>query len=318
MTQRRRLPKGSPPKPMNGISWKCRGLGNPSTVQELTRIINLKKPDFVFMMETKLSHAVFDPLLFNLGFDFLHVVDCDSSHGGKRGGLCILWKDSLNLHITSYSCHHIDAEVRNQFGIPEWRLTDIYGWAEDQMKSHTWQLIRELGSGNNIEWLCFGDFNDIIFSSEKFGGNLRSQSKLAALKNAIDECGLEDLGFSGHHFTWTNWQSEADNIQERLDRFLANQVWAQTFLSHSVEHLVRFQSAPSKLNGAQQLAEPADTWGKKCSDLKPCGSERSLVRQLLMRLGELTKSTPPLQISAGKLENWGIHFGVGRKAILAM
>lgn len=36
-------------------------------------------------------------------------------------------------------------------------------------------------------------------------------------KHRIEECGLIDLGFVGHPFTWTNKQAGGDNIKKRLD-----------------------------------------------------------------------------------------------------
>ena len=39
---------------MNIMSWNCRGLGNPWTVQALKRVIKKEDPSLVFLMETKL------------------------------------------------------------------------------------------------------------------------------------------------------------------------------------------------------------------------------------------------------------------------
>ena len=44
----------TPPGPMNIMSWNCRVLGNPWTVQALKRVIKKEDPSLVFLMETKL------------------------------------------------------------------------------------------------------------------------------------------------------------------------------------------------------------------------------------------------------------------------
>lgn len=52
-------------------------------------------------------------------------------------------------------------------------------------------------------------------------------------------CGLHDLGFEGHNFTWSNKQSCAGNIQERLDRGVATTSWSDQFRFAKVSHLTR-------------------------------------------------------------------------------
>lgn len=47
--------------------------------------------------------------------------------------------------------------------------------------------------------------------------------------HCLEDCGLEDLGFVGNPFTWTNKQAGANNIQERLDRGVANSLWWSKF-----------------------------------------------------------------------------------------
>ena len=38
---------------MSSLSWNCRGLGNPQTVDELVTLVGKKDPNVVFLMETK-------------------------------------------------------------------------------------------------------------------------------------------------------------------------------------------------------------------------------------------------------------------------
>ncbi|TXG73471.1 hypothetical protein EZV62_002050 [Acer yangbiense] len=44
---------------------------------------------------------------------------------------------------------------------------------------------------------------------------------ISQFKEAVDDCDLMDLGFSGPRFTWNNMRDGKDNIQEWLDRLLA-------------------------------------------------------------------------------------------------
>lgn len=42
---------------------------------------------------------------------------------------------------------------------------------------------------------------------------------------AIDFCGLKDVGFTGYKFMWLNSRRKEDNVQEQLDRCLIRQGW---------------------------------------------------------------------------------------------
>ena len=45
---------------MSAISWNCRGLGNPLTVNALHRVVLEKDPTLVFLMETKFDVTEMD------------------------------------------------------------------------------------------------------------------------------------------------------------------------------------------------------------------------------------------------------------------
>lgn len=50
-------------------------------------------------------------------------------------------------------------------------------------------------------------------------GAARPQACMDAFKEALDDCGMTDLGFTGDPFTWWNNNNDDQNyIRERLDR----------------------------------------------------------------------------------------------------
>ncbi|XP_042988739.1 uncharacterized protein LOC122316273 [Carya illinoinensis] len=52
----------------------------------------------------------------------------------------------------------------------------------------------------------------------------------------IDDCVLIDLWYEGTYFTWWSNREREHNINERLDHFLANNAWCQTFPMAKVTH----------------------------------------------------------------------------------
>ncbi|KAL8539523.1 hypothetical protein ACS0TY_001218 [Phlomoides rotata] len=196
-------------------------------------------PKFVFLCETKLFIHVLRRVASRLGFDFCVDVDCVMSGGGRSGGLVFLWNVDCQVMLKSYSFNHNDVEVGE---VDIWRFTGIYGFPEDAQKWKTWRLLGRLALGCSIPWLCVGDYNEIMFDSEKSGGNLRNESRMQDFRHCVEECELMDLGFRGHTFTWSNKQSGPGNIQERLDRGLANMMRSTLFPHATVTHLPRIMS----------------------------------------------------------------------------
>ncbi|KAK5812499.1 hypothetical protein PVK06_027930 [Gossypium arboreum] len=52
---------------------------------------------------------------------------------------------------------------------------------------------------------------------------------MEALRAALEECQLMDVGFSCVWFTWERGNSAVTNIQERLDRRVVNEAWFSAF-----------------------------------------------------------------------------------------
>ncbi|XVF81719.1 hypothetical protein PTKIN_Ptkin15bG0178200 [Pterospermum kingtungense] len=84
---------------------------------------------------------------------------------GRSGGLAMMWKEGVNLTLTSYSKYHIDTEIEDQ-DQRVWRLTGFYGDSDPRKRHEGWLMLRELSTINNKPWCCFGDFNEILWDSE--------------------------------------------------------------------------------------------------------------------------------------------------------
>lgn len=76
-----------------------------------------------------------------------------------------------------------------------------------------------------VPWLVRGDFNEIVGHHEKLGGNQRPESQLDAFRSMLDNCHVQDLGFTGSVCTWCNGRVGSQRISERLDYFEASKEW---------------------------------------------------------------------------------------------
>ena len=209
---------------MKIYSWNCQGLGNPRTVKTLQNWVWRERPNIVFLMETMIDSKKLQVVKEKCGFS---EGLCLSSRG-LSGGLGFWWMD-LNVHIISYSAHHIAAEVRDDNDEVSWVAVGIYGWPETQNKHLTWELMKTIRSSHSYPVVFFGDFNEILNASEKEGGVARNERLIDDFRETVELCGVYDLGWQGGQYTWKRGNEEGTMIRERLDRFLVSDEWNQLF-----------------------------------------------------------------------------------------
>jgi hypothetical protein len=166
-----------------------------------------------------------------LNMKHMEVKDCD----GRSGGLALLWNESVRVTVSPVmSRYHISADITGTDGFC-WRFTGIYGESKSGEKDKTWKLLKTLHGHSSKSWLCVGDFNEVLFASEKQWGQVRSQACMDKFREALVFCELDDLGFSGDPFTWrNNSHIAATYIRERLDRAVASLEWRMHYPAYKV------------------------------------------------------------------------------------
>ncbi|CAH9062479.1 unnamed protein product [Cuscuta europaea] len=104
---------------MEIVSWNCRGLGNLATVQVLIDVVQSKRPGVLFLMETKVNRDKCEELKTQLGFCSCFAVDSF----GQSGGLCLMWRDGIELQVCNYEANFIDSLVKFETDDTQWRFT---------------------------------------------------------------------------------------------------------------------------------------------------------------------------------------------------
>ncbi|VFQ93141.1 unnamed protein product [Cuscuta campestris] len=209
---------------MSILSWNCRGLGNRRTVQELADLVSAKKPDFILLLETKGARGHAEELKVKIGFEGLFVVDSV----GLSGGLALLWKENRTANLISYSRYHIDIVVSLQNVVP-WRFTGFYGNPKRDQRGSSWDLLRSLKHHSSLPWAVMSDFNDLCSVREEKGGCPHPISLISGFNQALEDCGLFDLGMIGYPFTWERGRGSHNWVEERLDRVVVSGAWRDLF-----------------------------------------------------------------------------------------
>ncbi|XP_042950048.1 uncharacterized protein LOC122282159 [Carya illinoinensis] len=228
---------------MIGLSWNCRGLGNPRTVRELNLLVRSKYPDFIFLMETKCGRKRVEEVRNNLHFDSSFVV----GSRGLSGGLAFLWNSSVDFSLENFSHNHISMVLTEEGSPQQILVTGFYGFPETSRRGESWSLLRLIKPREDKSWLCLGDFNEILHHHEKMGSASRPYPQMEAFRMSMDWCGLSDLGFEGSKFTWCNNREGDQFTKERLDRAMGNLMWSDLFCECNINVLAAQTSDHSPL-----------------------------------------------------------------------
>lgn len=74
-----------------------------------------------------------------------------------------------------------------------WRLTCYYGFPKRTRRQDSWDLLRSLENNNHVPWCIFGDFNDLLYASDKKGNHSHPQNLFDGFRLAIEYCGLTEI-----------------------------------------------------------------------------------------------------------------------------
>ena len=216
---------------MSLLCWNCRGAGKPATVQELRDLTRQFAPSVLCILETQIEGSRVESMAGSLGYNKSFAV----SSSGRSGGLCIFWNDEIKLEVVGYSRYHID-DVIDELVDVRTRVTFIYGDAQVNERYKTWDTLRGIFGENDIPWLVLGDFNEVIQAHEHDGVGNRSQAQMDAFRDALDTCGLSDIGYMGNSWTFEKKVDGGTYTRVRLDRAVASPAWMIAFPAASLEH----------------------------------------------------------------------------------
>ncbi|CAM8951541.1 unnamed protein product [Rhodiola kirilowii] len=90
---------------------------------------------------------------------------------------------------------------------------------------------------HDFRWVVLGDFNEILYSNEAREGRQRFQWQMRNFREAVEDCGLSDLGFTSFLFTFSNHRLGEAEYLARLDRVFAYADWKRVHPRASVSHV---------------------------------------------------------------------------------
>ena len=104
------------------------------------------------------------------------------------------WKSTVVLGLVIKNRNFFHVKVSSGLGPVSGYITMVYGPPTERERREWWPQLIRLGLGEEVPWLCYGDFNELLSNAEKAGGRYR--------------------------------ENEA-HVMEQLDRALCNTAWRE-------------------------------------------------------------------------------------------
>ena len=142
-------------------------------------------------------------------------------------------------------------------------ITFVYGHPILAKREEVWWKLKELKLLCHPNWLCIGDFNQVLNTEDKFSFTQRSILGAESSQNLISDLSLCDLATSGQRFTWMNRREEGHFVMERIDKAFASVDWINSYPNYALRNLpiTKFdhgQLSQTLISNTLSIGDPLD------------------------------------------------------------
>lgn len=144
-------------------------------------------------------------------------------------------KDECHFSVLDNTEQMLTVSVLNQQVNKAFYYSVVYAKCTKIERRELWKDLYELNI--NEAWLVCGDFNTVVYSWEKAGGNRVDQNSALEFLEFMEINNLADMGYTGSTFNWFNKRYGNARIYSRLDRVLANEEFMDLGFNINNSHL---------------------------------------------------------------------------------
>ncbi|XP_028053768.1 uncharacterized protein LOC114258112 [Camellia sinensis] len=192
--------------------------------RKIKQVLKERKIDIALLQETK-KEVVNSELVQTIwAGEKMEFMSVDSV--GSAGGLLCIWNPVV-FQLKNYCCNRnfilLAGSIFSSFNCV---IVNVYGPNDPVGRKRVWDILMNLKSHFLEPWCLGGDFNVIKSISERKGCSRRDKG-MREFNELIEQLEVFDLPMCGRKFTWCH--SQEGDRWSRLDRFLLNPEWLQTF-----------------------------------------------------------------------------------------
>lgn len=219
---------------ISSLIWNIRGIGKTPAIRRLRKLIRMHRLSLICILEPFISVDRLEAIRVQLGME----------HGlsSQSGKIWIFWSAPFSVELLHDMGQVIHCRVSHSILPDPVLVSYVYASCFMDVREDLWAALESFADSHDLPWIVGGDFNVVQAVSEISGGHPQPQGAIDAFNLALLDCGLEDAGFVGSPFTWTN-----GHTWRRLDRVVCNARWSAFFSVSRVSHLNRTASDHSPL-----------------------------------------------------------------------
>ncbi|KAG5592791.1 hypothetical protein H5410_043305 [Solanum commersonii] len=162
----------------------------------------------------------------------------------------IFWNNDHQIDILKDKDQHMLLHISKVQPIISFHISVVYAKCDEELRRELWDDLRDIANNVNGPWGVIGDFNVITKAEEKTGGRPYKAEESSDFLSCLTDYNLQDGGYLGSRFTWSDNRDPPNTIWKRLDRLAYNDQWFDVFGGTTVTHLSRTCSdhAPLMIN----------------------------------------------------------------------
>lgn len=185
--------------PLHFGCWNMRGLNDPIKQKEVRSFVTINKLSFLGLVEHKIKEPNASKILTSMlpFWNFVH-----NYVQAPNGRIIVAWDPTaVDINILDKSSQAIHCQVSIPSGT-QFVATFVYGSNSYVERTELWNSLNSWRS--SLSWIVLGDFNALRFPSDKVGGDYHWPPHMEDLNKCISHNDLDDLRYTGCHFTWAN------------------------------------------------------------------------------------------------------------------
>lgn len=212
------------------FAWNMRGFNLPRKHRALRNWIQAEKPLFGCLLETRVQAENHHRCMLAAMPNWNSLTNY-AHH--PLGRIWVCWNDQVVVTQLHMSAQVITCAIQIPNTGEQFICSAVYAFNTAANRNQLWEELRGAKAAYehlNLPWIWIGDFNETLASSEHSRAQDYSsdQSGMRCFQEAVNDCSVMDLPYTGAFFTWWNKRVE-DPIGKKLDRALINQSWLNTY-----------------------------------------------------------------------------------------
>ena len=182
--------------------------------EDLLLFLHLNNIGLVALLETKIKRHKAESIASNIFRGWEWVNNCDISNGR----IWVAWKpSSYTINILEKTDQLSHCEVIQLNTCKHFHITFVYGHNLALQRQPLWDALQNIAHSTHGAWCILGDFNTLLSTDDRIGGNEVTEQDIRELSNFMETCDVQEMTGSGAHFTWTN-----KTIWSKIDRVFIN------------------------------------------------------------------------------------------------